>query len=156
MAKVDKWIEENGLKLIEGWARMGLTDQQISHNMGISRKTLADWKKKNEDIEKAIARGKEVVDIEVENSLLKKALGISTKVKKPIKVKTVEYKDGKRVKEVEHIEYADEQIYIPPDTTAMIFWLKNRKQEKWKNDPQLLELRKQELKIKQEKSENGW
>lgn len=156
VAKIDKWTNEEGLTLIEGWARMGLTDQQISHNMGISRKTLAEWKKKHEDIEKAIARGKEVVDIEVENSLLQKALGIATKVKKPIKVKTVEYKDGKRVKEVEHIEYADEEVYIPPDTTAMIFWLKNRKQEKWKNDPQLLELRKQELKIKKEKSENGW
>ena len=65
-------------------------------------------------------------------------------------------KDGKRVKEVEHIEYADEEVYIPPDTTAMIFWLKNRKQEKWKNDPQLLELRKEELKIKKEKLESDW
>lgn len=92
----------------------------------------------------------------MENSLLQKALGIFKTVKKPVKVKTVEYKDGKRVKEVEHIEYADEQVYIPPDTTAMIFWLKNRKQEKWKNDPQLLELRKEELKIKKEKLESDW
>lgn len=156
MAKIDKWIEENGLKLIEGWARMGLTDQQISHNIGISRKTLSEWKKKYQQIDTAIQRGKEVVDIEVENSLLQKALGIFKTVKKPVKVKTVEYKDGKRAKEVEHIEYADEQVYIPPDTTAMIFWLKNRKQEKWKNDPQLLELRKEELKIKKEKLESDW
>ncbi len=45
----------------------------------------------------------------------------------------MQYDCGKRVSEKEHIEYADEEIYIPPDTTAQIFWLKNRKPEEWRD-----------------------
>jgi len=44
------------------------------------------------------------------------------------------YDKGKRVSEKEHIEYADEEIYIPPDTTAQIFWLKNRKPVDWRDE----------------------
>lgn len=33
----------------------------------------------------------------------------------------------------EHIEYVDEEIYIPPDVTAQIFWLKNRKPKQWRD-----------------------
>lgn len=72
MAKVDKWIEENGLKLIEGWARMGLTDQQISHNIGISRKTLSEWKKKYQQIDTAIQRGKKLLILKWKTHYCKK------------------------------------------------------------------------------------
>ena len=58
---------------------------------------------------------------------------------KPIKVKEVLYENGKRISEKEHIEYADEEIYIPPDTTAQIFWLKNRKPEEWRDKRQVEE-----------------
>lgn len=42
--KYQKWLEPEGLILLEGWARDGLTDEQIAKNMGITRKTLAEWK----------------------------------------------------------------------------------------------------------------
>lgn len=71
------WITEEGLALLSGWARDGLTDEQMAHNIGISRSTLNEWKKKYPDISDTLKRGKEVVDRQVENALLKRALGYS-------------------------------------------------------------------------------
>ena len=73
--KYQRWLEPDGLTLLEGWARDGLTDEQIAHNMGISTATLYDWKNKFQDISEALKKGKEVVDIQVKNALLKRALG---------------------------------------------------------------------------------
>lgn len=75
MPKYDEWLKDDKLILIEGWARDGLTDEQIAENMGISRSTLNMWKKKFSDISDTLKKGKEVVDRQVENALLKRALG---------------------------------------------------------------------------------
>ena len=115
--KYEKWITPEGLTLLEGWARDGLTDEQIAHNMSVSRKTLAEWKKKYSDIGDTLKKGKEIVDYEVENALLKKALGYKVK-------------EQKLTKDGELIEIERE---IPPDTTAQIFWLKNRRPDKWRD-----------------------
>lgn len=64
-------MTEEGLLQLESWARDGLTDEQIAANIGISRSTLNEWKKKYSDISDTLKRGKEVVDIQVENALLK-------------------------------------------------------------------------------------
>ena len=74
MAKIDEWLEKDKLILLEGWARDGLSIEQIAHNMGIDDATLYRWKNKNSDICEAIKKGKEVVDYEVENALYKNAL----------------------------------------------------------------------------------
>ena len=74
MAKIDEWVEPDKLILLEGWARAGLTEEQIANNIGISRTTLWDWKKKEPNILNTLKKGKEVVDFEVENALLKSAL----------------------------------------------------------------------------------
>lgn len=131
--KYEYWLTDEGLLQLEAWARNGLTDEQIAKNIGISRSTLNEWKKRYPDISDTLKKNKDVVDIQVENALLAKALGISKTVKKPIKVKEVLYDNGKRTSEKEHIEYTDEEIYIPPDTTAQIFWLKNRKPDVWRD-----------------------
>ena len=119
--------------MIEGWARDGLTDEQIASNMGVAYSTLRAWRDKYSALSAALKSGKEVVDRMVENALLKRATGELRTIRKPIKVKEVLYEDGKRISEKEHIEYADEEIYIPPDTTAQIFWLKNRKPSVWRD-----------------------
>ena len=74
MAKIDEWLEQDKLILLEGWARDGLTEEQIANNMGIDRTTLYRWKKENCNINNTLKKGKEVVDFEVENALLKNAL----------------------------------------------------------------------------------
>lgn len=129
--KYVEWITEEGLLKIEGWARDGLTDEQIAKNMGIRRETLYAWVKKFPNISNALKRGKEVVDRQVENALLKRALGyrydevtkesverLNPKTKQP---ETVLVETKRVTKEVQ------------PDTTAAIFWLKNRKPEQWRD-----------------------
>lgn len=53
-------------------------------------------------------------------------------VKKPFKLKTVKV-DGKKRLEEERIEYAEEQVVVPANVTAQIFYLKNRRPDKWKD-----------------------
>lgn len=131
--KYEKWLKNENHILLEGWARDGLTDEQIAKNMGISVKTLFNWKTNYLPILQALKKGKEVVDYEVENALLQKALGMTKVIQKPFKLKEVKYENGKRISEKERIEYAEEEVFIPPDTTAQIFWLKNRRPDKWRD-----------------------
>ena len=74
VAKIDEWLEKDKLILLEGWARDGLTNEQIANNIGINVKTLYDWKNKQSNISNALKKGKEVVDFEVENALYKSAI----------------------------------------------------------------------------------
>ena len=74
MAKINDWLQKDNLLLLEGWARDGLTNEQIANNIGISAKTLYEWKNKNSKIRDILKKGREVVDFEVENALLKSAL----------------------------------------------------------------------------------
>lgn len=73
--KYKDWLTDEGLLKLEGWARDGLTDEQIAINIGIRRTTLYDWKKKYSDISDALKKGKEVIDRQVENALFKSAIG---------------------------------------------------------------------------------
>lgn len=134
-SKAEKWLEPDGLLRIEGWARDGLTEEQIAKNMGVSRSTLSDYKVKYPDILRAIKNSKEVADREVENALFNKATGYTVKLKKPMKVRYVEYDEvsGRKVAEYERIEYIEEEVHVPADTTAQIFWLKNRKPNEWRD-----------------------
>lgn len=103
--------------------------------MGIAAGTFYAWQKDHVEISEALKKGKAPVDIEVENALLKRARGYWVTVKKPVKVKTKRQLKNKGTIEEEHIEYVDEEVYIAPDTTAQIFWLKNRKPDKWRDRP---------------------
>lgn len=138
MQRWDPWITEDGLTKIQGWARDGLIDKQIARNMSIALATLKTWKVRFPEIAEALRKGKEVVDREVENALFKSALGFMQKVKKPVRIREVEYdpKSGKKIRESEKWVQVEEEIYVPPQVTAQIFWLKNRKPDQWreKND----------------------
>lgn len=98
VSKINEWLEEDKLTLLEGWARDGLTYEQIAKNMGIGLTTLKEWRQKEPTISSTLKKGREVIDFEVENALLKNAL------------------DG--------------------NITAQIFWLKNRKPDKWRDKVQ--------------------
>lgn len=89
------WEAEEKILLIEGWARNGLTNEQIAENMQISVVTLWEWRKKSIKISNALKIGKEEADLNVENALYKEALN--------------------------------------GNTTAIIFWLKNRKSKEWRD-----------------------
>ncbi len=71
----------------------------------------------------------------MENELFQSCQTRTVTVKKLVKVKTVKV-DGKKRLEEERIEYAEEEVVVPANTTAQIFYLKNRKPDKWKDKPQ--------------------
>jgi len=121
--KFEYWLTEDGLTLLEGWARDGLTDEQVAHNMGINPATLYRYKNDFPKICEALKKGKEVVDIQVENALLKRALGYDYQEERIEKSE----KDGTKI--IQTLKH------IPPDTTAQIFWLKNRRPDKWRDKP---------------------
>lgn len=126
-----EWISDEGILKIEGWARDGLTDEQIAQNMGIRRQTLYDWKKKYPDISDALKRGKVVVDRQVENALLKRALGYRYDETTYEQV-AVKDNDGKIVgHQMQPTKVVTKEV--APDTTAQIFWLKNRKPNDWRD-----------------------
>lgn len=129
--KWEKWIEPNHLLILGAWARDGLTDEDIAHNIGISRSTLKEWKKKIPAISATLNTNKAIADIRVENALFKKAIGCTVKEKVISKIKNP---DG-TVTETERTVERE----LPPDTTAGIFWLKNRKPKDWR-DKQEVEL----------------
>lgn len=124
---------EPKLELIEGWTRDGLVIDQIAENLGISKTTLYSYMKKYPELSERLKKGKEISDYQVENELFKKAVGFTRKEKRPVKIKEVEYSNGKRVKETERIEMVEEEVYYPPELGAQVFWLKNRRPDKWKD-----------------------
>ena len=76
--KYEYWLTSEGLLLLEGWARDGLIDEQITERIGINPATLYDWKKKYPEISNALKKGKQVIDYQVENALLDNALNGNT------------------------------------------------------------------------------
>ena len=130
----EDWIKPDNLTLLTAWARDGLIDKEIAEKMNVSPPTLYKYKKMFPQIVEALRKGKELVDVEVENALYKKALGYNVPVQKAFKVKDIVYNEnGKKISETERIEYAEEEIHVPADTTAQIFWLKNRKRKEWRD-----------------------
>lgn len=133
-AKYDQWLTEEGLLRIQGWARDGLTEKDIAKNMRIGVSTLREWKGRFEEIREALRIGKDSADRVVENALYKSACGYTVKVKKPVKVKQIDYdpETGRKTRESETWKMVEEELHFPAQVTAQIFWLKNRKPEQWR------------------------
>ncbi|PZN00715.1 MAG: transposase [Bacillota bacterium] len=118
--KYHEWLTEEGLLRLRGWARDGLTDEQIAENMGIDVATLYRWKRRFGQICEALKKGKEIVDREVEEALIKAAMG---------------YEYEEEVVTPKGTKHTVRK-YQPPNTTALIFWLKNRKPDVWRDKQQ--------------------
>lgn len=130
--KYEYWLSADGLLLLQAWARDGLTDDQIAENIGICRDTLYDWKKRFSDISDALKKGKEVVDIQVENALLKRALGYT--YVETTREQVTDYDPNTGEKIGTHMEITKTVTKeVQPDTTAQIFWLKNRRPDAWRD-----------------------
>lgn len=123
--KAAPWLTDKGLALITGWARRGLTDVQISHNMGISRSTLSIWRKNYPALDEVLETNKDIADIQVENSLFKRATGYDYDEETWFKDKeTGEMVLAKKITK-----------HVVPDTAAQIYWLKNRRPDLWRDRP---------------------
>lgn len=104
----------------EELARLGVTDEQIAAVLGIAVSTLNRWKARHVVFSRALKAGKDVADARVVQSLYRRATGYTHPEEKifqyegePVRVKTMKC--------------------YPPDTTACIFWLKNRRPDLWRD-----------------------
>lgn len=123
-----KWEEvKEKLTLIKGWARDGLTNEQIANNLGINVSTIYDYQNKYPEFAEALKKGKEIIDYEVENALLKRALGYN------YEEKTYEKTYNKELDKYTETLIKRVTKQVAPDTTALIFWLKNRKPQQWRD-----------------------
>ena len=95
--RAEKWLQEEGLTLLEGWARDGATREAIAQQMGVSASTFYRWIKRYPQLAQALRKGREVVDYQVEQALLDRALG--------------------------------------GDLRAQMYWLNNRRGDKWQEHP---------------------
>lgn len=118
---------KNKLILVEAWARNGLTIEQIANNLGISKTTLYKYMEDHIELSERLKKGKEVIDIEVENALLKRALGY--KYEEVTKEKILNRETKQYELKVTKVVTKE----VQPDTTAQIFWLKNRKPAEWRD-----------------------
>lgn len=129
--KYEHWLTTEGLLQLEAWARNGLTDEQIASNIGIAPKTLYRWKENYSQICQSLKRGKEVVDIQVENALLKRALGY--KFNEITKERVIELDPQTGEPDSKMVVTKEVLKEVQPDVTAQIFWLKNRKPKDWRD-----------------------
>lgn len=158
--KYEKWLEKDNLTRLKAWARDGLTDEQIAQNMDVGVSTLYKWKNKYREIREALKKSKEIVDAEIEDNLIytmSKHTVTTTQykmVKKDKLVLQAERKKFANMYKLEHPEATKMQIliavaeHIPvyeqipyvktvtevdPNISSMIFWLKNRRPEKYRD-----------------------
>ncbi|MFW6120259.1 MAG: hypothetical protein ACOC80_05090 [Petrotogales bacterium] len=113
-----KW-DDTLVERVYRLALLGLTNEEISVAFGVHPRTINRWMEYHPEFAKAIRLGREEADSKVAECLYKKAVGYKKK-----EIYIALSKDGEIV---EH-EYEKEMV---PDTTAQIFWLKNRQKEKW-------------------------
>lgn len=139
MAKFEKWISTEGLLQVAAWARNGLSERDIAQNMDIAYSTFNDWKKKFPELSEALKRNKEIADIIVENALYANATGYDYEEQVSATKKEVFYKDGKREKEVVTPVALTLKRHKPPETTAQIYWLKNRIPKDWRDKREITE-----------------
>ena len=110
---------------------LGMTDAEVSKIVGITDRTLCNWKKKHQGFFLALKEKKYLADQKVEDSLYHRAKGYSHTEEK------IFCQDGEIIR-------AETTKHYPPDSTAMIYWLKNRRPDKWRErveyvgDPQTL------------------
>lgn len=114
---LEDWTTTDNLLRIQGWARDGLTMEQIAYNIGITKPTLYKWQERDSNFLNALKVSRDVADRQVENVLFKNAIGF--------KYTEQQLTDDGMIVEVEK--------YSKPNTTAQIFWLKNRKPEQWRD-----------------------
>jgi transcriptional regulator with XRE-family HTH domain len=101
-------------------AELGATDEEVAEFFEVERRTIYRWKHSKPEFAAALKTGKEAADDRVEHSLYRRALGYSHEAVK------ISISDGQEIitPYVEH---------YPPDTTACIFWLKNRRRAEWRD-----------------------
>lgn len=113
-------------KQAEKLCKLGATDREVAEFFGVSERTLYNWQSEHEELLQALKIGKDPADERVEKSLYRRATGYSFDAVKIV----ADSKTGTSLA-VPYVEH------VPPDTTACIFWLKNRRPEQWRDKQEI-------------------
>lgn len=153
------WIKGENLKKLEEWAVLGLTNPQLAKNIGIGLSTFYAWQARHQEIRDAVKKGKRTADEQVENALFKRAIGYKTtedeyvhvdmdaeELNDFVQIELDAWKQenpgwtaATRDKFIQGLPTTKKMLvksktkFVPPDTVAAIFWLKNRKPEEWRD-----------------------
>lgn len=123
MARPTKFREEF-ITQAEKLCRLGATDIEVADFIEIDVRTLYRWKGENDKFCQALKAGKEVSDDRVERSLFARANGYEH--------------DEVDIRVVDHeVVQTPIRKFYPPDTTAAIFWLKNRRPAEWREKQEM-------------------
>lgn len=127
MARKSKYNPQYHIPWIKGLLRRGLTIAEVAKDLEVATSTLNKWIAENEDLQEAVDKGRNYADITVEESLYKKAIGYKVTKKRTI----ISAGGNSGEQKPARVEISEEDV--PPDTTACIFWLKNRNPELWRD-----------------------
>jgi hypothetical protein len=120
----DKKFVAQAKKLTE----LGATDRELAEFFGVEARTIHRWKIEHEDFCHSVKAGKIAADERVVKSLYNRAVGYSFDSEK---IMTLTERDGDSSSS--HIERVPTVEHVPPDVTACIFWLKNRRPQEWRD-----------------------
>lgn len=118
---------EEYVQLAENYSLLGATDKEMADFFGVTERTLSQWKKEYPEFLQSLKKGKNIADANVASKLYNRAIGYD------YEEKHFETKPSKKDAPPELVEAKRIKKHVPADTTAAIFWLKNRQPEKWRD-----------------------
>lgn len=128
-----------------------MSEEQIAETLGVGYSTWCRYKKDFKELRGALKKGRKDLVLELKSVLIEKAKGfdyIETKTTKELNVETGE---------LEVTKYEENKKHAQPDVAAINLLLKNYDRDSWANDPQMMELRKKELELREKQVEqNDW
>lgn len=145
---ISKWeYIKSKFSEIEQYLSQNLNEKQIIKNLGIGKTAFERYKREHPELKELLKKGRQVQVKEVENALMKKALGFEyeeteTYVRKTGGVETTHIKKVKK--------------YSAPDVGACALILKNKDRENWSDNPNLVEIRRELLEIEKQKLKEKW
>ena len=133
----------------ELWLRDGLSEAQIYKNLGVGKTSWERYKKDYPELAELLKKGRETQVEEVENSLFKLATGFYYYVDEAVKVKL-----GNGVEEVKVVRL---QKFKSPETGAVAFFLKNKAKDRYSDNPQMVDIKREELDLRREQAQfSNW
>ena len=117
------------------------TDKDMAKQLNVSVSSFMEWKKTHKEFRDAIQEGRKSLIIELKSKLVEKAFGYKYEEKVEI------IGDDGNVKTTTYTKYAH------PSTEAINLLLKNYDKENWSSDPQIIDIKNKELKLKEKENE---
>lgn len=133
------------LDKIARWAENGASQAEIAKKLNLAVSTFKLYLSKGEkgeepytDLSDCLTQANEVPDDTVEASLYKSATGYNAMVQKTFKIKEVIYDEetGRKIKEAERLVTGFDEVHVPANVTAQMFWLANRRPDRWRYKPE--------------------